>query len=134
MIRAGLNPYLLEMANIRNMDSWVHKFAQEAATYKAMDMVWMAVEKARQLVPLSASQLPLIQRALVVGGGIAGMTAAAALARQGFAVLLVRKHGVTKRFTGCAVSDLVDTWTAGGWGILKETDEAVLLTPQALHK
>jgi heterodisulfide reductase subunit A len=91
MIRSGLNPYLLEMSNIRNMDSWVHKGDHEAATIKAMDMVAMAVEKARQLIPLEASHLPLLQSALVVGGGIAGMTAAVALVRQGFETHLVEK-------------------------------------------
>lgn len=91
MIRAGLNPFLLEMANIRNMDSWVHKNEKEEATQKAMDMVWMGVEKARRLVPLESSHLPISQSALVVGGGIAGMTSATALARLGFAVDLVEK-------------------------------------------
>ena len=97
MLRSGLNPYLLEMSNIRNMNSWVHKHEKEAATYKAMDMVWMAVEKARRLTPLEASQLPLTQSALVVGGGIAGMTAAVALARQGFETHLVEQ---TERLGG----------------------------------
>ncbi|HSF81385.1 MAG TPA: hydrogenase iron-sulfur subunit [Anaerolineales bacterium] len=91
LIRTGLNPYLLEMANIRNMDSWVHKALKAEATQKAMDMVWMAVEKARLLVPLDASHLPVRQSALVVGGGIAGLTAAAALARQGFETHLVEQ-------------------------------------------
>ncbi len=90
--RAGLNPYLLVMSNIRNMDSWVHKFEKEAATVKAMDMVAMASEKARLLVPLEARRLPLTQSALVIGGGIAGMTAAAALARQGIETHLVEKN------------------------------------------
>jgi heterodisulfide reductase subunit A len=92
MIRSGLNPYLLEMSNIRNMDSWVHKSDKEAATAKAVDMVRMAVEKARLLVPLEVRQLPLTQRALVIGGGIAGMSAAAALARQGFDTHLVERR------------------------------------------
>ncbi len=91
MMRAGLNPFLLEMSNIRNMDSWVHKYDKEAATMKAMDMVWMSVEKARLLEPLESSELPLTQAALVVGGGIAGMTAAAAIARQGIKTHLVEK-------------------------------------------
>ncbi len=91
LIRSGLNPYLLEMSNIRNMDSWVHKHEKEAATFKAMDMVWMAVEKARRLTPLVISHLPLRQSALVIGGGIAGMTSAIALARQGFETHLVEK-------------------------------------------
>jgi heterodisulfide reductase subunit A len=92
LIRSGLNPYLLEMSNIRNMDSWVHKGDHQAATMKAMDMVWMAVEKARHLIPLETSHLPLQQSALVIGGGIAGMTAAAALAKQGFETHLVERE------------------------------------------
>jgi heterodisulfide reductase subunit A len=92
MLRSGLNPYLLEMANIRNMDSWVHKHDKDAATQKANDMVWMAVEKARRLTPLDISHLPLIQKALVIGGGISGMTAAAAIADQGFETHLVEKE------------------------------------------
>lgn len=92
LTRAGLNPYLLEMSNIRNMDSWVHKKDKESATIKAMDMVSMAVEKARLLSPLTASHLELTQSAMVIGGGIAGMTAAAALAQQGFTTHLVEKE------------------------------------------
>jgi heterodisulfide reductase subunit A len=91
LIRSGLNPYLLEMTNIRNMDSWVHKHEKEAATRKAMDMVWMAVEKARLLEPLDSSQLSLHESVMVIGGGIAGMTAAVALARQGYQTHLVEK-------------------------------------------
>jgi heterodisulfide reductase subunit A len=91
LARAGLNPFLLEMANIRNMDSWVHKFDPAAATEKAKDMVWMAVEKARLLTPLESTELELTQRVLVVGGGIAGMTAATSMARQGFETHLVER-------------------------------------------
>ncbi len=94
LIRAGLNPFLLEMANIRNMDSWVHKFDKEAATEKAIDMVAMAVAKARQLEPLEISYLPLTQRVLVIGGGIAGMSAATTLAYQGFETHLIEKEGL----------------------------------------
>lgn len=92
-IRSGLNPYLLEMANIRNMDSWVHKNDKEEATNKAKEMIAMSVEKARRLEPLEISHLPLTQSALVIGGGIAGMTAATALARQGFETHLVERTG-----------------------------------------
>lgn len=92
LTRCGLNPFLLEMANIRNMDSWVHKSDKPAATEKAKDMVSMAVEKARRLVPLEVGHLPLTQRALVIGGGIAGMTAAEALARQGIETYLVERR------------------------------------------
>ncbi|MGD2157634.1 MAG: FAD-dependent oxidoreductase, partial [Anaerolineales bacterium] len=91
LARAGLNPYLLVMSNIRNMDSWVHKEDKAGATTKAIDMVSMAVEKARLLTPLEPQHLPLTQNALVIGGGIAGMTAAATLARQGFSTHLVER-------------------------------------------
>jgi len=89
--RAGLNPFLLEMTNIRNMDSWVHKANPVAATSKAKDMVSMAVEKARRLVPLEITQLPLNQSVLVIGGGIAGMSAAAALNQMGLDTHLVER-------------------------------------------
>lgn len=92
LARSGLNPFLLEMANIRNMDSWVHKFDHEQATVKANEMIAMAVEKARQLEPLEISHLPVAQRVLVVGGGIAGMSAAESLARQGFETHLVERE------------------------------------------
>ncbi|MEW6716466.1 MAG: hydrogenase iron-sulfur subunit [Chloroflexota bacterium] len=110
LIRSGLNPYLLVMSNIRNMDSWVHKFDKEAATVKAMDMVSMAVEQARLLTPLEASLLPLTQSALVIGGGIAGMTAAAALAHQGFETHLVEKNtylgGLLNQLDNIAPTDI----------------------------
>jgi len=91
LTRVGLNPYLLEMANIRNMDTWVHKNEPEAATDKAKDMIAMAVDKARLLVPLEPSLQPMVQQALVIGGGIAGMTAAANLASQGYRTHLIEK-------------------------------------------
>ena len=92
LARAGLNPYLLEMSNIRNMDSWVHKHEKENATIKAMEMVAMAVAKARLLTPLTPSHLKLENKVLVIGGGIAGMTAAASMAQQGFETHLVEKN------------------------------------------
>jgi heterodisulfide reductase subunit A len=91
LTRSGLNPYLLEMSNIRNMDSWVHKNDKQAATRKAMEMVSMSVEKARLLTPLTAAHLDLDQKALVVGGGIAGISSALALREQGFETYLVEK-------------------------------------------
>jgi heterodisulfide reductase subunit A len=91
LISAGLNKYLFEMANIRNHDSWVHGNDPDAATVKARDLVRMAVAKSARLEPLRQSDLPLNRSALVVGGGLAGLTAALSLARQGFPVHLVEK-------------------------------------------
>ncbi len=92
LVRAGLNPYLLEMVNLRNQNSWVHKELRDQATEKAMDMVRMGVEKARLLQPLEPRPQPVIQKALVIGGGVAGMAAAANLARQGFETHLVERE------------------------------------------
>ncbi|MBI3978349.1 MAG: hydrogenase iron-sulfur subunit [Chloroflexi bacterium] len=89
--RAGLNPYLLEMSNLRNHDSWVHKEDRSAATHKALDMVRMAVDKSRLLRPLQGREQPVKQAAIVVGGGIAGLTAAANLAEQGIETHLIER-------------------------------------------
>jgi heterodisulfide reductase subunit A len=91
LINAGLNKYLIEMANIRNQNSWVHASNPDMATEKAKDMVRMAVAKAFFLQPLQETGLPVSPAALVVGGGIAGMTAALSLAHQGCSVHLVEK-------------------------------------------
>ncbi|MFP4036291.1 MAG: FAD-dependent oxidoreductase, partial [Desulfobacteraceae bacterium] len=88
----GLNRYLLEMANIRNQDSWVHGDHPGTATIKAKDLVRMAVARAGLLHPLKEKRIPLNRRALVIGGGIAGMTAALGLADQGFETVLVEKE------------------------------------------
>ncbi|MCI5196671.1 MAG: 4Fe-4S dicluster domain-containing protein, partial [Candidatus Electrothrix sp. AW5] len=88
---AGLNRSLFEMANIRDQCSWVHIHEPERATEKAKDAVRMAVAKACHLTALEELQLPVTPAALVVGGGLAGMTAALAIADQGFAVDLVER-------------------------------------------
>jgi len=88
---AGLNKYLFEMANIRDQCSWVHMHNHEEATEKSKDLVRMAVAKARQLVPLQEQQLDVIDKGLVIGGGVSGMTAALNLASQGFEVSLIEK-------------------------------------------
>jgi len=88
---AGLNPYLLEMANLREQCSWVHMEEPEAATDKAIDLVKMAVSRARLLSPLTEETLPLTKRSLVIGGGVAGIQAALDLADNGFEVVLVEK-------------------------------------------
>ncbi len=88
---AGINPYLFEFANIRDQDSWVHKESPEKATQKAKDLVRMAVSKATFLEPIERLRLDVNQSALVIGGGIAGMNAALALADQGFKAYLLEK-------------------------------------------
>ncbi|GAB4412920.1 MAG: FAD-dependent oxidoreductase [Anaerolineae bacterium] len=89
---AGLNPYLFEMANIRNQCSWVHSHDWQTATAKARDLVRMAVARAALLEPQVTLDVPVKQAALVVGGGAAGMSAALALADQGFPVHLVERE------------------------------------------
>ncbi|MEW5813857.1 MAG: 2Fe-2S iron-sulfur cluster-binding protein [Spirochaetota bacterium] len=88
---AGLNPHLFEMANIRDQCSWVHMHEKAAATVKAKDLVRMAVAKARKIEPLKSIPLKVTRKALVVGGGLAGMTSALSIADQGFEVFLVEK-------------------------------------------
>jgi heterodisulfide reductase subunit A-like polyferredoxin len=92
MIDAGLNKYLFEMANIRNQDSWVHMKEPEKATAKAKDLLRMAVARASLLKPLLEKPLTINQRAVVVGGGVAGLNAALNLADQGFETVLLEKE------------------------------------------
>jgi len=89
---AGLNPYLFEFANIRDQCSWVHMREPEAATQKAKDLVRMGVAKARLLQPLEKQEMPVEPAALVIGGGMIGMTAALNLANRGFEVKLVERE------------------------------------------
>ena len=88
---AGLNPYLFEMANIREQCSWVHAHEPEKATEKAFELIKMAVAKARELEPLEPKRLEVERSALVIGGGIAGITAALDLADAGLEVYLVER-------------------------------------------
>jgi heterodisulfide reductase subunit A-like polyferredoxin len=88
---AGLNPYLFEMANIRNQCSWAHSNNHDVATAKARDLVRMAVARAALLEAQHTIDVPVQQAALVVGGGVAGMTAALSLAGQGFPVHVVER-------------------------------------------
>jgi heterodisulfide reductase subunit A-like polyferredoxin len=90
--KSGLNKYLFEMANIRNQDSWMHYDNPEKATSKAKDLVRMAVARVATLNPLHEKRISVTKRALVIGGGIAGMTAAKGLGDQGFDVVLVEKE------------------------------------------
>jgi heterodisulfide reductase subunit A-like polyferredoxin len=90
--QAGLNPFLFSMANIRDQCSWVHGSRPEEATDKARDLLRMAVANAVELRPLRLSAQPVKPRALVIGGGLAGMTAALQIADQGFPVTLVERE------------------------------------------
>jgi len=89
---AGLNKYLFEMANIREHCSWVHLHEKEAATEKAKDLVQMAVAKAALLEPEEEIEVPVTQKALVIGGGVAGIQAALDLADTGYKVYLVERE------------------------------------------
>lgn len=89
---AGLNPHLFEMTNIREQCSWVHSDKPELATEKAKKLIEMTVAKTRFLQPICESQIPVTQKALVIGGGIAGMTSALSLANQGYEIALVEKE------------------------------------------
>jgi heterodisulfide reductase subunit A-like polyferredoxin len=88
----GLNKYLFEMANIRNQNSWVHMNNPDIATDKAKDLVRMAVARASTLRPLKGKIIDVDKRALVIGGGIAGMNAALDISKQGFDVILIEKE------------------------------------------
>ncbi|MCP5086857.1 MAG: CoB--CoM heterodisulfide reductase iron-sulfur subunit A family protein, partial [Rhodobacteraceae bacterium] len=92
LINAGLNKYLFEMTNIRNQCSWVHKDDMEQATQKAKDLVEMSVAKVTLHEPLEEPVMRINQAVLVIGGGVAGMTAAKNLARQGYTTYLVEKN------------------------------------------
>jgi heterodisulfide reductase subunit A len=98
---AGINQYFLEMANIREHDSWVHSKEPEEATEKAKDLIRMSVARASLLEPLEEIELPVNKTGLVVGGGIAGMTSALSIAHQGHDVYLVEKDsnlgGIARR-------------------------------------
>jgi len=89
---AGLNPYLFEMANIREHDSWVHPHEPQKATQKAKDIVRMAVAKAALLEPQTEPEVEVKGSSLVVGAGVAGMTAALSMANQSFKVKLIEKE------------------------------------------
>lgn len=88
---AGLNRYLFELANIRDQDSWVHQSQPEKATEKAKDLVRMAVAKVALLEPIERMRVGLNQSALIIGGGVAGMSAAVNLADQGFKTYIIEQ-------------------------------------------
>lgn len=90
--QAGMNPYLFEMVNIRDQCSWVHMGQHDIATSKAKDLVRMGVAKSLSLEPQDEIESSLIRKILVIGGGIAGMSAAETLSGMGLDVLLVEKE------------------------------------------
>ncbi|MFX1356071.1 MAG: FAD-dependent oxidoreductase [Promethearchaeota archaeon] len=94
----GLNKYLFDLANIRDQCSWVHIHEPKEATEKAKDLVRMSVAKARNLVPLQEQKVEVVHKGMVIGGGVAGMTAALNLADQGFPVYLVEKSNTLGGF------------------------------------
>ncbi len=106
VINAGINKYLFEMANIRNQCSWVHSEDKESATEKAKDLVRMAVSRVSLLEPLYAPEIEVNQSALVVGGGLSGMTAAKNLAEQGYYTTIVEKADTL----GGQALNLHETW------------------------
>jgi heterodisulfide reductase subunit A len=130
--QAGLNPYLFEMANIREHCSWVHSRDKEAATEKAKDLVRMAVAKARLLQPRESVMVPVTRSALVVGGGVAGMTCALGLADQGFDTHLVEKTaalgGVANRLYRTLGGDDVQSFVSGLVARVRDHDKIALYT------
>ena len=89
---AGLNPFLMEMANIREQCTWAHGHDREGALQKAKDLTAAAVAKARFLTSLDMIEVPVTQKAMVVGGGVAGISASLDLAEQGIETILVEKE------------------------------------------
>ena len=108
LTNGGLNKYLFEMANIRNQCSWVHKDDMQRATEKSKDLLQMAVAKVALHEPLVEPRMKINQAALVIGGGVAGMTAAKTLAVQGYKTFLVEK---SERLGGQALK-LNENWQA----------------------
>jgi len=103
---AGINAYLFEMANIRNQCTWVHSGDKENATEKSKDLTRMAVARASLLEQIPDISVDVNKSALIIGGGIAGMTAAISLADQGFPATIVEKSSIL----GGAARDLTKTW------------------------
>ena len=112
---AGLNKYLFELADIREQCSWCHMGQNDIATGKAIDIVNMSIAKARLLQEVKSESVPVTHAAMVIGGGIAGMTAALSLAEQGFGVHIVEKAArlgglaanVLNTLDGDSIRDLV---------------------------
>jgi heterodisulfide reductase subunit A len=92
LVKAGLNPYMYEMANIREQCTWVHSDDKEGATRKAIALIKRALSKVSKVEPLFESYIPVTKKALVIGGGIAGMQVAIDIADAGHQVILVERE------------------------------------------
>jgi len=112
--RGGLNKYLLQMANLRDQDTWVHKHNPDLATKKAKELIRMAVFSVALRRPLTDHLLPVNKDILVVGGGVSGMNAALSLAEQGFKVYLVEQAatlgGLSKKVKRTLTGDDVQNY------------------------
>ena len=108
LVNGGLNKYLFEMANIRNQCSWVHKDDMDKATEKSKDLLQMAVAKVALHEPLVEPKMKINQTAMVIGGGVAGLTAAKTMADQGYKTVVVEKSAQL----GGQARNLAETWQA----------------------
>ena len=125
---AGLNPFMFEFVNIREHVSWVHKENKEDGTKKAKDLIRMGVARAKLLEEQEYIQVPVIQEAAVIGGGIAGITAALSIGRRGFRVHLIEKTdllGGMLNLLNKAYPDMIDTKT-----LIKERIEELVISSQ----
>ncbi|MEE9436479.1 MAG: FAD-dependent oxidoreductase [Candidatus Adiutricales bacterium] len=117
ILETGLNKYLFEMANIRDQNSWVHKDEPDRATEKAKDLIRMGVARASVLRPLAEKKIGIIKKALVIGGGVAGMTSALGLANQGFETVIVEKEaelgGMARNLTATIEGDDIQEYLKG---------------------
>ena len=127
---AGLNPHLFQLANIREQDSWVHRDNHKSATEKAKELVRMSVAKSRQLCPLERGLFDVNHRALVIGGGLAGMTAALSIAGQGFEVTLVEREAELGGNLRHIYTPLPGSKDGDPQALLKRTIEAVSANPR----
>jgi heterodisulfide reductase subunit A-like polyferredoxin len=120
---AGLNPYLFDMANIRNQCSWVHSQEKEKATAKSKDLIRMACAKAYHLEPMEKSEVDVKGEAIVIGGGIAGITAALDLSSQRFKVHLIEKTS----FLGGQVAErsFLSPWEIEPFRLLEDKYQAL---------
>ena len=132
--QAGLNPYRVEIANIREQVAWPHQHAPQMATEKAIATVAAIVEKVRRDEPLWPTALPLTRRALVVGGGVAGLTAALDIAEAGYPVLLVERSprlgGHTRALSSLVAGRSEEERARPGAALLSERIEAVTQHPR----